>query len=73
MLKSILSSAGIEQLNQNEQKSIFGGLPPAQYYCECTGSVGAWTGSYSSQSAAEASLVEWCASETGNCWHLQGA
>ena len=73
MLKSILNSNSVQRLKKTEQKSIFGGLPNDRYYCECTNSVGAWHGNYSSQSAAEDSLEEWCASGTGNCWHLQEA
>jgi hypothetical protein len=71
MLKSILNSDNVQQLDKQAQLSISGGRPNDRYYCECTGSVGAWTGSYSSQEAAESSLETWCASETGNCWHLQ--
>ncbi|MFD2567645.1 hypothetical protein [Pseudotenacibaculum haliotis] len=70
MLKSILNSEGVQELNKMQQKSINGGVGD-QYYCECSGSVGAWYGTYSSQAAADSSLETWCASETGNCWHLE--
>ncbi len=66
MLKSILNVEGVSELNPMEQKTIQGGLSD-RYYCECSGSVGAWYGTYSDQDAADASLVVWCASGTGTC------
>ena len=64
MLKDLLKINGIKEVSKKEQVMIYGG---ARYSCSCTGSVGAWEGSYSSPERALGAIDEWCASGYGRC------
>ena len=64
MLKSILNFDGVQELNKNAQKTIVGG---AMFSCQCSGSVGAWEGNYSSVTSAVNSIGRWCESGEGSC------
>ncbi len=49
-------------LKNSEMKFIFGGL----FNCKCDGSLGTWTGNYSSQAQADRATSFWCANG-GSC------
>jgi hypothetical protein len=53
---------------KNKMKKIKEG---GKYSCVCTGSVGAWTGSYNSKEEIANAIEKWCASETGSCIPLE--
>lgn len=75
MLRNILNIPGVEELTKVKSVDIKGGFASASpilaeadsYTCQCSGSVGKWTGNYSSQSAADKSITTWCASGKGSC------
>jgi natural product precursor len=56
-----------EVLHRSQMKKITGGYGTVSVYCHCTGSVGAWSGTYSSWDAVRAAVVANCASEAGYC------
>jgi natural product precursor len=59
-----LTSADV--LERSQMKKITGGYGNS-YYCHCIGSVGAWSGSYSSWGSAINSISTWCESGSGSC------
>jgi len=56
-----------EKLSKSEMKNVLGGVAAKQSYnCQCTGTAGTWTGSYSSSAAATAVASVYC-SQGGTC------
>jgi hypothetical protein len=62
-MKKLSNLKGIKVLSKEQQKTIVAG----RWYCECTGSVGQWSGNYSSSGGAINAISEWCSSGTGTC------
>jgi hypothetical protein len=56
-----------EILERSQMKKITGGYGNHNYSCTCTGSVGQWTGYYSSPQGALNAISYWCASGYGSC------
>jgi hypothetical protein len=58
----------LNQLSRSEMKNVIGGVAAAaKFSCTCTGSVGAWTATYSSATQIANDIVESCSSGQGSC------
>ena len=62
-MKNLLNLKDIKILSKSQQRVISAG----RWYCECTGSVGQWSGNYENGNAATNAISEWCSSGTGTC------
>ncbi len=68
MKKLVKISISPEKIMKNEelinlQGGYSGGCPI--YFCQCTGTLGTWAGSYCSTQEAEAAIAYWCVNGTG--------
>jgi len=65
-LEMLRLTAG-EVLQRSEMKKISGGYGGSRFYCVCSGSVGAWSGTYASLGDAYAAGTINCASAVAEC------
>ena len=54
-------------LTREEMKNVTGGYAAPAFNCQCTGSVGTWTGHYSSAQAIANDIAATCRSGQGTC------
>lgn len=58
------------QLSRAEMKNVMGGVASTTYNCQCTGSVGTWTSTWSSAPTAQQianDIADSCSSGQGTC------